>query len=164
MSSDDLWRKKVSDVRNWMNFYVVERYRESDEQKQYYEDSTSLSGGEKAKLAYTVLASAIAYQYNINQKEVSTESFRFIVVDEAFSKVDPDNALFALDLFSQLNLQVMIVTPADKINIAEKFINSVHYVEKKNGATSSVYNLTISEYSGFKKEFQKKEMINDIAG
>lgn len=161
MSSDDPWRKKVTDVRNWMNFSVVERYRENDEQKQYYEDSSSLSGGEKAKLAYTVLASAIAYQYNINQKEVSTESFRFVVVDEAFSKVDPDNALFALDLFSQLNLQVMIVTPADKINIAEKFINSVHYVEKKNGSTSSVYNLTISEYSEFKKEFQKKEMMND---
>ena len=164
MSSDDTWRKKVTDVRNWMNFYVAEHYRESDEQKQYYEDSTSLSGGEKAKLTYTILASAIAYQYNIDQKQVSTESFRFIVVDEAFSKVDPDNALFALDLFNQLNLQVMIVTPADKINIAEKFIDSVHYAEKKNGATSSVYNLTITEYSDFKKEFQKKEMINDNAG
>lgn len=164
MSSDDTWRKKVTDVRNWMNFYVAERYRESDEQKQYYEDSTSLSGGEKAKLTYTILASAIAYQYNIDQKQVSTESFRFIVIDEAFSKVDPDNALFALDLFSQLNLQVMIVTPADKINIAEKFIDSVHYAEKKNGATSSIYNLTITEYSDFKKEFQKKEMIHDNAG
>ena len=146
LTSDESWRRKVTDVRNWLEFGALENHRFDDSPKRYYDDSQGLSGGEKAKLAYTILASAIAYQFGIHQQNYQTKSFRFVVVDEAFSKVDPENALFAMELFQQLHLQIMVVTPLDKINIVEKFIHAVHYTENKNRQHSAVYDLTIEEY------------------
>ena len=146
MTVDEAWRRRVTDVRNWLEFGAIENHRSDDSPKRYYDDSQGLSGGEKAKLAYTILASAIAYQFGINQRGDQAKSFRFVVVDEAFSKVDPENALFAMELFKQLDLQLMVVTPLDKINIVEKFIHSVHYTENKNRQHSAVYDLTIEEY------------------
>ncbi len=154
LTNDEAWRRKVTDVRNWLEFGAIEKHRLDESPKQYYDDSQGLSGGEKAKLAYTILASAIAYQFGIHRKSYQMKSFRFVVVDEAFSKVDPENALFAMELFQQLNLQLMVVTPLDKINIAERFIHSVHYTENKNRRNSAVYDLTIEEYQA-KKEALK---------
>ncbi len=155
LSGESDWRRYVTDVRNWLKFAAEENYREDDKQKQYYEDSQSLSGGEKAKLAYTILASAIAYQFGIRQRHINLKSFRFVVVDEAFSKVDPDNALYAMELFKRLNLQLMLVTPLDKINLAEKYIHAVHYVENKFQRDSAIYDLTIEQYLQKKESFME---------
>jgi uncharacterized protein YPO0396 len=146
-------QRKVLDVRNWLKFSAIEYYKEDGSQKQYYEDSQSLSGGEKAKLAYTILASAIAYQFGIQGNGNPDKSFRFAIVDEAFSKVDPENSVYAMELFQKMQLQLMVVTPLDKINIAEDFIHSVHFVENGGKNTSNLYNLTLEEYQEKKEEF-----------
>ena len=149
LKEDDNFRKKVLDVRNWLEFSAIEKYCEDESQKQYYQDSHSLSGGEKAKLAYTILASAIAYQFGINSD--GEKSFRFVIVDEAFSKVDPENSAYAMKLFQNLSLQLMVVTPLDKISLVEDYIESVHYVENRD-QISSLYNLTFQDYEKLKKE------------
>ncbi len=154
LSNNETWRKKVTDVRNWLEFAAIERYRSDNQQRQYYIDSQSLSGGEKAKLAYTILASAIAYQFGIRGEDRRRKSFRFAVVDEAFSKVDPENAVYAMELFRQLNLQLMVVTPLDKINLAEPYIHSVHYVENKEKRNSVVYDLPMKVYYEKKEAFK----------
>ena len=146
LSERENWRKRVMDVRSWLQFSVWERYTSDGAQKQYYQDSQSLSGGEKAKLAYTILASALAYQFSIRQDGVSSRSFRFVVVDEAFSKVDPENSRFAMNLFAQLNLQLMVVTPLDKLHVVEQHISTIHFVENRSRRHSSVYDLSIQEY------------------
>jgi uncharacterized protein YPO0396 len=156
MKSETLWRKHVTDTRNWLRFGAEERYREDSLQKQYYEDSQSLSGGQKSKLAYTILASAIAYQFGIQRKRFKRHSFRFVVVDEAIGKVDPENAEYAMELFKRLNLQVMVVTPMDKITVAEKYVSTVHYVQNKRDRESEVFDLTIEEYQKRKETFQKE--------
>lgn len=156
LSGNENWRRKVTDVRNWLEFAAIERYRADNQQRQYYVDSQSLSGGEKAKLAYTILASAIAYQFGIRNEDLRKKSFRFAVVDEAFSKVDPENAVYAMELFKQLNLQLMVVTPLDKINLAEPYIHSVHYVENKEKKNSVVYDLPMKVYYSKKEEFAKE--------
>ena len=155
LQNDENWRKKVTDVRNWLEFGAREIYSETKEKGRYYADSTGLSGGEKAKLAYTILASAIAYQFGIDQKIASPKSFRFVVVDEAFSKVDPENSKFALELFQQLHLQLLVITPLDKISIVEPYIQAVHYVENKRKRNSEVFDLTMPEYYELKDKFNK---------
>ncbi|VAX36115.1 FIG007317: Chromosome segregation protein SMC-like, partial [hydrothermal vent metagenome] len=155
--TEEYWTRKVVDVRNWLNFSASERYREDHSEKNYYSDSSGKSGGQKAKLAYTILASAIAYQYGINQTTdmfatSADMSFRFVVIDEAFSKSDDANAQYAMELFQKLNLQLLVVTPLDKANVVEPYISACHYVantEKEND--SKVYNLTIEEYHQKKK-------------
>ena len=156
LSGNEQWRKKVTDVRNWLEFAASERYRSDNKERQYYVDSQSLSGGEKAKLAYTILASAIAYQFGIRNEDTRRKSFRFAVVDEAFSKVDPENAVYAMELFKQLNLQLMVVTPLDKINLAEPYIHSVHYVENREKKNSVVYDLPMKVYYEKKEAFAQE--------
>jgi len=141
LKENDIYRKKVLDVRNWLNFAAVERFCEDETQKQYYADSQSLSGGEKAKLAYTILASAISYQFGIKNSNAD-KSFRFVVIDEAFSKIDPRNSAYAMNLFKKLDLQLMVVTPMDRINLVEEYIRSVHFVNTTQDSRSHLSNLS----------------------
>lgn len=153
LSENDQTRKRIIDVRNWLTFVANERYRADNTSKRYYDDSGGLSDGQKVKLTYTILASALSNQFNIHLKAVQNKSFRFIVIDEVFKGVDNQNADYTMQLFDKLQLQVMIVTPLDKINIVEDYIHSVHYVENENGRNSKVYNLTMTEYEAKKKAF-----------
>ncbi len=155
LSNNEPWRRKVTDVRNWLEFAAIERFRADGLERQYYQDSQSLSGGEKAKLAYTILASAIAYQFGIRNANSDKRSFRFAVVDEAFSKVDPENSVYAMELFKQLNLQLMVVTPLDKINLAEPYIHSVHFVQNNNKKNSEVFDLPMEVYNAQKAAFSE---------
>ncbi len=156
-SSFENWTNKVTDVRQWRVFAAEERYRETGQQKNYYEGSSGKSGGQQAKLAYTILASAIAYQYQLEQGASSHKTFRFVVVDEAFSKLDESNASYALELFKQLELQLLVVTPKDKTHVVESFIQSCHFVTNNAEENDSrVYNLTQSEF-----ETQKQRWANE---
>ncbi len=153
---DERWTNKVTDVRNWMTFWAEELYREDGSNKNHYDDSSGLSGGQKAKLASTILASAIAYQYGLNQDESSQRALRFIVIDEAFSRSDEMNARYAMDLFKQLDLQVLVVTPLEKLHIAEEYISACHYAANtEEGNDSKVYNLTVEEYQQQKQAWQE---------
>jgi uncharacterized protein YPO0396 len=60
-----------------------------------------------------------------------------------------------MQLCKQLHLQLLVVTPLDKIHIVEPFITACHYVENKNKRNSVVYDLTIEQYQERKKEFEK---------
>ena len=65
---------------------ATERYNENDEEYEHYSDSDGKSGGQKEKLAYTILAASLAYNYKLNKKENQGSSFRLVVIDEAFLK------------------------------------------------------------------------------
>jgi uncharacterized protein YPO0396 len=72
------WRKKVMEVRSWFNYKAEEFYRGNNNKFKTHESMGSLSGGEKAKLTYTILASAIAYQFGLTKERLQSNSFRFI--------------------------------------------------------------------------------------
>ncbi|WP_240665630.1 ATP-binding protein [Lutibacter sp. HS1-25] len=59
------WRKKVMDVRLWFSYKAEEFYKETNAKFKTYENMGQLSGGEKAQLTYTILGSAIAYQFGL---------------------------------------------------------------------------------------------------
>jgi uncharacterized protein YPO0396 len=140
------WTNKVIDVRNWFTFTASERWREDDVEREFYSDSSGKSGGQKEKLAYTILASALAYQFGLEWHEKKSKSFRFVVIDEAFGRGSDESTRYGLELFKKLNLQLLIVTPMQKINIIEDYINSVHFVSNQAGQQSVVRNLTKKEY------------------
>ena len=146
LKRDERLCKKVLDVRKWADFFVNELYRESGEQKRYYADSSGLSGGEKAKLAFTILASSLAYQYGLH-REGASKSFRFVVVDEAFSKSDDKNSRYAMELFRELGLQLMVVTPNEKIYIVEPYIDKTFVTDISGDKNSSrVHSIKLSEF------------------
>jgi len=162
MSNDNKnieWTKKVTDVRNWFLFGAIERYSEDNKEKEYYSDSAGKSGGQKEKLAYTILASALAYQFGLVHGEPRSRSFRFVVIDEAFGRGDDESTQFGLELFKKLNLQLLVVTPLQKIHIIENYIQTVHIVSNTEGNNSEIQYLTAEEY---KQEKQQRNLINIV--
>jgi len=143
---DRRWAAKVTDVRNWFVFAASERWREDDSEHEHYSDSGGKSGGQKEKLAYTILAASLAYQFGLEWGAVRSRSFRFVVIDEAFGRGSDESAQYGLRLFAQLNLQLLIVTPLQKIHIIEPFVSSVGFVHNEEGRASKLRNLSIEEY------------------
>jgi uncharacterized protein YPO0396 len=144
--SDRRWTAKVTDVRNGFMFAASERWREDEAEHEHYSDSGGKSGGQKEKLAYTILAASLAYQFGLEWGAVRSRSFRFVVIDEAFGRGSDESAHYGLRLFAQLNLQLLIVTPLQKIHIIEPFVNSVGFVHNEDGRVSRLRNLSIEEY------------------
>lgn len=143
---DKRWTQKVTDVRNWFVFAASERWIEDNTEHEHYTDSGGKSGGQKEKLAYTVLAASLAYQFGLEWGEIRSRSFRFVVIDEAFGRGSDESTRFGLELFKKLNLQLLIVTPLQKIHIIEPYVASVGFVYNPEGRESLLRNLTIEEY------------------
>lgn len=133
------WRKKVMEVRSWFSYKAEEFYNETNAKFKTYENMGQLSGGEKAQLTYTILGSAIAYQFGLTKEGLQSNSFRFIAIDEAFKAQDEDKARYLIKLCKQLHLQLLVVTPSDNIHIVENDISFVHFVERKEEKYSWLY-------------------------
>ena len=143
---DQRWTDKVTDVRTWFTFAASERWHADGSEHDHYSDSGGKSGGQKEKLAYTILAASLAYQFGLEWGVERSRSFHFVAIDEAFGRGSDESARFGLALFRQLNLQFLIVTPLQKIQVIEPFVSSVGFVHNEDGRSSRLRNLTIEEY------------------
>lgn len=147
------WRKKVMEVRSWFSYKAEEFYKETKAKFKTYENMGQLSGGEKAQLTYTILGSAIAYQFGLTKEGLQSNSFRFIAIDEAFKAQDEDKARYLITLCKQLHLQLLVVTPSDNIHIVENDISFVHFVERKEEKYSWLYDMPIEQFKEEKANF-----------
>lgn len=147
------WRKRVMEVRSWFSYKAEEFYKETNTKFKTYENMGQLSGGEKAQLTYTILGSAIAYQFGLTKEGLQTNSFRFIAIDEAFKAQDEDKARYLITLCKQLHLQLLVVTPSDNIHIVENDISFVHFVERKEEKYSWLYDMPIEQFKEEKASF-----------
>jgi uncharacterized protein YPO0396 len=147
LDTKEAWRKEVMDVRRWLRFVAREVRAEDKSTYRSYTGTEKLSGGEQAQLTYTILGSAIAYQFGITADGLSQRSFRFICVDEAFSRQDEEKARYLMNLCKQLNLQIMVVSPdkTEEFRIVEPFIARVHYVQRRGNRDSVLYDMPIKQ-------------------
>lgn len=148
LREEERWREKVTDVRRWFDFAARELDMVSGRERSCYEDSSGQSGGEKAKLAFTILVAAIAYQFDIDPHSESDDRLRFVVVDEMFSKVDDRYAEYALQLFEKFGLQLLIVAPLDaKARVTEDYVGCyLHTVKNERTRTSNIISMTADDY------------------
>ncbi|MDF2186783.1 SbcC/MukB-like Walker B domain-containing protein [Paraflavitalea sp. CAU 1676] len=162
LTKQENWRREVLDVRNWLKFTAKE-IKADDMQSVHrsYTGTEKLSGGEQAQLTYTILGSAIAHQFGIHSEGYETRSFRFICVDEAFSRQDEEKARYLMDLCRQLHLQLMVVSPAkaDEVKIVEPYISKVHFVYRRNHRDSLVYDMSIMQFQENRAKFLSKKKV-----
>ncbi len=144
--ADKTWTRRVTDVRNWFVFSASERDLETHAEWEHYSDSDGKSGGQKEKLAYTILAASLAYQFGLEWGPAKSKDFRFAVIDEAFGRGSEDSARYALDLFAKLGLQVLVVTPLQKIHVIEPYVSAIGFVANPTGTSSQLQTMTIEEY------------------
>lgn len=149
LQKEERWRLKVTDVRNWFDFAAQETDDLTGKERSYYDDSAGQSGGEKAKLAFTILIAAIAFQYDLDPQRPARNRFHFVVVDEMFSRVDDENSVRALELFKTFGLQLLIVAPLDaKARVTEDFVGCYLHVSKDDRTNrSQVLRMTAREFS-----------------
>jgi uncharacterized protein YPO0396 len=145
--ADRRWTELVTDVRSWFVFAASERERETGLEREHYTDSDGKSGGQKEKLAYTILAASLAYQFGLEWGVPKSRDFRFTVIDEAFGRGSDVSTRYALDLFRKLGLQLLVVTPLQKVHVIEPYVNAVGFVENRSGQRSRLETLTIEEYN-----------------
>ncbi len=142
--ADKAWTRRVTDVREWFTFSASERNRADGSEREHYTSSGGKSGGQKEKLAYTVLAASLAYQFKLEADTART--FRFVVIDEAFGRGSNESTQFGLRLFGRLGLQLLIVTPLQKISVIEPYVSAVGFVDNETGSNSRLQSMTIEEY------------------
>jgi uncharacterized protein YPO0396 len=145
--TDRKWTRFVTDVRNWYTFAASERFSADDTEYEHYTDSGGKSGGQKEKLAYTILAASLAYQFKLDwDGSERSRTFRFAVIDEAFGRGSDESTRFALRLFGKLGLQLLIVTPLQKIHVIEPYVSAVGFVDNRDGGNSRLETMAIEEY------------------
>ncbi len=144
--SDRTWTRRVTDVRTWFSFSASERDKETGAEWEHYRDSDGKSGGQKEKLAYTILAASLAYQFGLDWGVERSKDFRFAVIDEAFGRGSDASTRYALELFAKLGLQLLIVTPLQKVHVIEPFVRAIGFVDNPTGSASRLQTLTIEQF------------------
>ena len=147
------WTQRVIDARNWLEFGMKEYADADGRELNYYSATSGKSGGQKTKLAFTILASAITAQYGLIDAENEADTFRFVVIDEAFARTDETNSERALKLFQSLGLQLLVVSPFDaKSRIVEDYVDTFHLTLNPDGNSSHVRLATRLEYDAAQED------------
>jgi len=160
-SADRTWTEHVTDVRSWFVFTASERYLEDGSEKEFYSSSSGKSGGQKEKLAYTILASALSHQYGIGRKR-GIGGFRLVAIDEAFGRGSEESTRYGLELFGKLDLQLLVITPLQKLSVIESHVATVHFIANPDGKASEARSLTIEEYLREKAERRALEAAGAV--
>ncbi len=84
--------------------------------------------------------------YHLRQESIGI----YFENNNLLNSISDSSAEYGLELFKKLNLQLLIVTPLQKIHIIENYINSVHYVSNTDGNNSELQNMTVEEYKAAK--------------
>jgi uncharacterized protein YPO0396 len=77
---------------------------------------------------------------------VKSKDFRFAVIDEAFGRGSDASTRYALELFAKLGLQLLIVTPLQKVHVIEPYVKAIGFVDNPTGTFSRLQTMTIEEY------------------
>lgn len=137
---------KGANPNNWDVYVVAERRRDNPETIAYWHsDSDGGSGGQKAKLACTVVAAALSFRMAHTRKKDSN-AFRLVMIDEIFQKSDDENSAYALRIFEQFDLQLLLATPRDgRLKLVIPYVGSFHLFQNPTKASSSVVSITAEQ-------------------
>lgn len=141
------WTRTIADSRNWLDFGIREIRKNDGAQANYFDSSQGKSGGQKAKLAFTILAASLHAQYGLSEDENRTDTFRLVIIDEIFARTDEPNSKRALQLFQSMGFQLVLAAPWEaKVRIAEPFVHSYHLALNPDNDASSVRRATRAAY------------------
>lgn len=163
--ADENVRKTVLDARHWQLFAVELRdLSEEDVNKRgrpYIENTDGLSGGQKNKLSVTLLASALAFQYDIAGTRATPGTFRTVIIDEAFARLDSENARYALELFKKFDFQLVLVHPLDgTVRIAEEYVQGFLLATIRDGRYSALTSVRIEEFKEMVEEAERMPQLD----
>lgn len=129
------WRESVLDVRLHVEF-IGREYDEHGVEQDVLESGAGKSGGQRQKLATTVLAAALRYQ--LGGSESGVPAYAPVVLDEAFDKADNEFTALAMNIFANFGFQMIVATPLKSVMTLEPFIGGACFVAIRDRRDSGV--------------------------
>jgi uncharacterized protein YPO0396 len=105
---------EISDYRNFYSYDIISKNVDTETERKFSELLSVGSGGEKQAPFYVALGAAFMSAYKV--RKVGDRIFggaAIAVFDEAFSKMDGNNAKAALNFFRDIGLQVILAAPPE---------------------------------------------------
>ena len=127
---DRQWTRDALDVRNRFDFYCEERDADTGETIRTYSNAGDNSGGEQEKLMAFCLAGALSFNLASPTGNGNRPIFAQLMLDEAFSKSDPQFAQQALAAFRKFGFQLIIVATVQNTSTIQPYIDNVVMVSK----------------------------------
>lgn len=121
--------QKYLDYRNYMTYDIRITNKHGDE-SYFSKINREKSGGETQTPFYIVIASCFDELMNKNLKQ--TSSTCVVVFDEAFNNMDEGRIEALMKFYKQLNIQVIIIVPSNRISSIVSYIDTLLGVVKKN--------------------------------
>lgn len=143
--SDLNFRNFVIDVRNHFHFEVhsLRRAGPGDSEDQLVEvfsgaKKDAKSSAQTTHLAYTLLASCLAYRFKFNDPHAGQETPRLLILDEFGGKFDNEKPKDIIKLLDKMGFQSILVSPMSKADLLAGSINHLVFVHKVSSTHSKV--------------------------
>ena len=132
------WRRDVLDSRRWFTF-VAQEYNVlgdgSEEVVNDYDGASGSSGGQKERLAMTVMAAGLAWRFGMVNATAAARSFRVLMLDEAFKNSHDDTTRALLELFKAFGFQMVFAMPSKSLAVVANHVERAFAVDTKNRRT-----------------------------
>ncbi|MGE2736036.1 ATP-binding protein [Mycolicibacterium vaccae] len=161
---DKAWTRDALDVRNRFTFDCAEWDVTTGELIRTHSNAGDNSGGEQEKLMAFCLAGALSFNLAApsaaGEAEANRPVFAQLMLDEAFSKSDPQFAQQALQAFRKFGFQLVIVATVQNATTIQPYIDSVVMVSKTEATgrnarpVATVATRTISEFAALRREMR----------
>lgn len=120
--------EEFTDYRTYMDYDI--RIDHGDGSFSYYSKvCEEKSGGETQTPFYVTVAASFIQLYS---NSIGGDSIGLILFDEAFNNMDDERIAGVLEFFQQLDLQIIVAAPPDKIQYIEPSIKNTLLVLKDN--------------------------------
>ena len=132
------WRREVLDSRRWFTFVAQEYKLHPDGSETIINDfdgATGSSGGQKERLAMTVMAAGLAWRFGMVHPAGSHNSFCVLMLDEAFKNSHDDTTRALLQLFSAFGFQMIFAMPSKNLAVVARHIERAFAVDTKDRRT-----------------------------
>ncbi|MEH3140718.1 MAG: SbcC/MukB-like Walker B domain-containing protein [Mycobacterium kyogaense] len=159
---DKAWTRDALDVRNRFTFDCAEWDVASDELIRTHSNAGDNSGGEQEKLMAFCLAGALSFNLASPDSTDNKPVFAQLMLDEAFSKSDPQFAQQALQAFRKFGFQLVIVATVQNATTIQPYIDSVVMVSKTEATgrnarpVATVATRSIAEFTELRHQMKQK--------
>ncbi|EHB53755.1 hypothetical protein MycrhDRAFT_4218 [Mycolicibacterium rhodesiae JS60] len=157
---DKAWTRDALDVRNRFTFDCAEWDVRTEELIRTHSNAGDNSGGEQEKLMAFCLAGALSFNLANPESSDNKPVFAQLMLDEAFSKSDPQFAQQALQAFRKFGFQLVIVATVQNATTIQPYIDSVIMVSKTEATSrnarpvATVAAKTISDFTSLRAEMR----------
>jgi uncharacterized protein YPO0396 len=128
-------RKKVMNLANWKDVYVVEQMHNNEgelEDYRTFSGKDGASGGQRERLAMLMLGAAQSYGMGGADPSRTATGLQTIILDEAFLRSSSETAHASTDILSAMGLQVIAATPAEKLGAFRDQVSQIITITTKN--------------------------------